>query len=65
MAEQRVWGQVNWKLTGQVHPGNHHQLSQLGGCGGGFTLKTLGGIESCVSQADTSFLDVAVLVLYS
>lgn len=41
MAQQCIWGQVTWKLAGQVDPGSHHQLSQLGGCGRGFCLKTL------------------------
>lgn len=50
VAKESIRGQVNRELTGQVHPGDHHQLNQLGGRGGGFPLKTLGGIESRVSQ---------------
>lgn len=50
MAQQSIWGQVTRKLAGQVDPGSHHQLSQLGGSGRGFCLKTLAVTDRQVSH---------------
>lgn len=50
VAQQGILGQVTRKLAGQVDPGHHHQLSQLGGRGRGLWLETLGVADSCVSH---------------
>lgn len=41
MVQQSLWIQVSRHLCGQVDPSCHHQLSQLGGGGGGLLLERL------------------------